>query len=263
MTDQQENIVNYEIMGDKGPAVLLIHGLFGDLDNLKRLGRDLEDDFKVIVMDCRNHGDSFHSDQMSYAAMAKDVEALLDHLNLAKVSIVGHSMGGKLAMEFALAHADRVQALVIADVAPVAYDARHRHILDALENIDLSQVQSRQDADKQLAQAIDERGVRQFLLKNLQRENDAYQWRLNLPVIDSCYEDISGSVREGNYDGPVLFVKGGDSNYLTEAHRDAVSSRFNDVDIKIIEGTGHWLHAEKPRIFNRLVRSFLEQHSRT
>ncbi len=263
MTDQQENIVNHEIMGDKGPAVLLIHGLFGDLDNLKRLGRDLEEDHKVIVMDCRNHGDSFHSDRMNYAAMAADVEALLDHLGIDTVSIVGHSMGGKLAMEFALTHPNRVQALIVADVAPAAYDARHRHILDALENIDLSQVQTRQDADKLLAKAIDERGVRQFLLKNLKREDEQYQWRLNLPVIDSCYEEISGGVREGSYDGPVLFIKGGDSNYLTEEHRDAVSSRFSDVDIKIIEGTGHWLHAEKPRIFNRLARSFLEQHSRT
>ncbi|RUO62156.1 alpha/beta fold hydrolase [Pseudidiomarina insulisalsae] len=263
MTDQQESIVNYEVMGNKGPAVLLIHGLFGDLDNLKRLARDLEEDHRVIVMDCRNHGDSFHSEKMNYQVMAEDVAQLLAHLKLKKVSIVGHSMGGKLAMEFALSHPEQVHVLVVADVAPVAYDARHRHILDALESIDLSKVKSRQDADQQLAQAVDDRGVRQFLLKNLQRVDDSYQWRLNLPVIDACYDEISGAVRKGSFDGPVLFIKGGDSNYLTEAHRQAVTSRFNNVDIKIIEGTGHWLHAEKPRIFNRLVRAFLEQHSRT
>ncbi|MFC0445074.1 alpha/beta fold hydrolase [Pseudidiomarina halophila] len=263
MADAEQNLVNYEIMGKKGPAVLLIHGLFGDLDNLKRLARDLESDHRVILMDCRNHGDSFHSTTMTYAAMAEDVKRLLDKLEIKSVSLVGHSMGGKLAMEFTLTYPDYVQSLIVADVAPVAYDARHRHILDALEALDLSSINNRKDADAELAKNIDERGVRQFLLKNLQPEDDGYHWRLNLPVIDRCYEEISAGVREGHYDGPVLFIKGGDSNYLTEEHRDAVTSRFSDVEIKIIEGTGHWLHAEKPRIFNRLARGFLEQHSRT
>ncbi len=258
MSDPQQSIVNHEIMGSKGPTVLLIHGLFGDLDNLKRLGRDLADDHRVVVMDCRNHGDSFHSDSMNYAAMAEDVKHLLDHLEIDQASLVGHSMGGKLAMEFALIYPDRVKKLIVADVAPVAYDARHRHILDALEAMDMTTIQSRSDADKALAAAIDERGVRQFLLKNLKRDNDHYQWRLNLAVIDQCYEEISGGVREGAFSGPVLFIKGGNSNYLTEAHRDAVNARFENVDIKIIEGTGHWLHAEKPRVFNRLARGFLE-----
>ncbi|MDN7135427.1 alpha/beta fold hydrolase [Pseudidiomarina terrestris] len=263
MSDAQQNLVNYEIMGSKGPTVLLIHGLFGDLDNLKRLGRELESDYRVVAMDCRNHGDSFHSETMTYAAMADDVKRLVDELGLQKISLVGHSMGGKLAMEFALTYPDLVQSLIVADVAPVAYDARHRHILDVLEAIELEQVSNRKEADAQLAEHIDDRGVRQFLLKNLQRENEQYQWRLNLPVIDRCYSEISAGVRDGEFAGPVLFIKGGDSNYLTEAHRDAVTARFSDVDIKIIEGTGHWLHAEKPRIFNRLVRAFLEQHSRT
>ncbi|MGQ4275687.1 alpha/beta fold hydrolase [Pseudidiomarina sp. E22-M8] len=263
MSDAEQNLVNYEIMGKKGPTVLLIHGLFGDLDNLKRLARDLETDHRVILIDCRNHGDSFHSETMTYAAMAEDVKRLLDTLKVKKLSLVGHSMGGKLAMEFTLTYPDYVQSLIIADVAPVKYDARHRETLDALEAVDLTNVGNRKDADIQLAEYIETRGVRQFLLKNLQPEHDGYQWRLNLPVIDRCYHEISAGVREGQYDGPVLFIKGGDSNYLTEAHRDAVTSRFSEVDIKIIEGTGHWLHAEKPRIFNRLARGFLEQHSRT
>ncbi|RUO72649.1 alpha/beta hydrolase [Pseudidiomarina sediminum] len=263
MTAQQTNLVNYEEMSNQGPAVLLIHGLFGDLDNLKGLARDLVDDYRVIVMDCRNHGDSFHSDSMSYAAMANDVIQLLDHLKLNEVHLVGHSMGGKLAMEVALTAPKRVTSLVVADVAPVAYDARHHHILDALQELDLSTVKQRKDADQQLAKAIDTAGVRQFLLKNLKRVDDSYVWRLNLNVLDRCYPEIAGAVREGHYPGPVLFIKGGDSDYLTRDHQSAVTARFSQTDIKIIEGTGHWLHAEKPRIFNRLVKTFLEQHSRT
>lgn len=256
-------LLNYETAGS-GEPVLLIHGLFGDLDNLKGLGRDLQQDFQIIMIDVRNHGDSFHSDTMNYADMADDVARVLDHLELNQVHIVGHSMGGKLAMEFALANPDRVISLIVADIAPVAYDTRHRNILDALEALDLSKVSSRKDADQLLAKHIDGHNVRQFLLKNLERrEDNSYEWRLNLPVIDGCYGELSDAVREGTYDGPVLFIKGGDSDYLTQEYEEAIRARFSNVDLKVIEGAGHWLHAEKPRIFNRTARSFLEQHSRT
>lgn len=255
-------ILNYEVLGSGEPVVLL-HGLFGDLDNLKTLGRDLSDHYQVILIDARNHGDSFHSDHMNYADMADDLARTLDHLNIEAAHIVGHSMGGKLAMEFALSYPDRAQSIIAADISPVAYDPKHRHILDALKAIDLRKVGNRADADKQLAQHIETRGVRQFLLKNLRRDDNGYQWRINLETLDSCYAEISGAVREGHYDGPILFIKGGDSNYLMNEHADAIKRRFSDIEIKIIEGTGHWLHAEKPRIFNRLARAFLDNHSRT
>ncbi|RWU11557.1 alpha/beta fold hydrolase [Pseudidiomarina gelatinasegens] len=255
-------ILNYEVLGSGEPVVLL-HGLFGDLDNLKGLGRDLSADFQVILVDARNHGDSFHSDHMNYADMAADLAATLDALNIESAHIVGHSMGGKIAMEFALTYPKRARSVIAADISPVAYDPKHRHILDALKAIDLSTVSNRADADKQLAQHIDTRGVRQFLLKNLSREDGHYTWRINLDTLNSCYEEISGAVRQGSYDGPILFIKGGDSDYLATAHTDEIKGRFNNVEVKIIEGTGHWLHAEKPRIFNRLARAFIENHSRT
>ncbi|WP_417656754.1 alpha/beta fold hydrolase [Pseudidiomarina aestuarii] len=254
-------LLNYERFGSGAPVVL-IHGLFGDLDNLKRLGRELESNFELIAIDVRNHGDSFHSDTMSYEAMADDLATLLDDLNIDRTHIVGHSMGGKVAMEFALRHPQRVISLVAADVAPVAYDPKHRHILDALEQLDLTQVENRKDADKLLQKAIDTHGVRQFLLKNLKHADHGYEWRLNLPALDDNYAAISGAVCEGQFDGPILFIKGGDSDYLKPEHESAIRDRFTQVDVKIIEGTSHWLHAEKPRIFNRLVREFLEQQSR-
>ncbi|HET8816849.1 MAG TPA: alpha/beta fold hydrolase [Pseudidiomarina sp.] len=255
-------LLNYERFGS-GVPVVLIHGLFGDLDNLKRLGRELESDFELIAIDVRNHGESFHSDLMSYETMADDLATLLDEIGVDKTHVVGHSMGGKIAMEFALRYPQRVISVVAADVAPVAYDPKHRHILDALEQLDLTQVKTRKDADKQLQKAIDTHGIRQFLLKSLKHTSSGYEWRLNLPALDAQYPDISGAVCEGQFDGPILFIKGGDSDYIKPEHETEIRDRFSQVDVKIIEGTGHWLHAEKPRIFNRLVREFLEQQSRT
>ena len=259
---RNSQILNYEVMGDGEPVVLL-HGLFGDLDNLKNLGRDLAEDFQVILVDARNHGDSFHSEHMTYDDMARDLANTLDQLEIESAHLVGHSMGGKIAMEFALSYPQRARSVIAADIAPVAYDARHRHILDALKAIDLTQVKSRADADKQLAEHIETRGVRQFLLKNLRRDGDSYQWRINLTTLDNCYSEITGGIKKAQYEGPILFIKGGDSDYLTNSHADEIKARFSQVEIKIIEGTGHWLHAEKPRVFNRLARAFIENHSRT
>lgn len=254
--------LNYEQRG-KGPTVVLIHGLFGDADNLNSLARSLPDDYATLRVDLRNHGESFHADTMSYAEMAEDVIDLLDHLNIKKAFFVGHSMGGKVAMQIALTHEDRVHAAIFADIAPVAYDPRHTEILEALEKVDLSQVQNRSDADKQLADTIPVRGVRQFLLKNLRRQDEGYAWRLNLPAIHANYDEITGFNASGNYQGPVLFIKGSESNYLLAAHQAQVEARFPNAQIKVIDGAGHWLHAEKPRIFNRLVERFLVANTRS
>ncbi|MEX1220629.1 MAG: alpha/beta fold hydrolase [Idiomarina sp.] len=256
------NLLNYEKRGS-GPTVVLIHGLFGDADNLNNLARSLEDDFTTLAIDVRNHGDSFHTDSMDYDSMAADVIAVIDHLKIKQVFLVGHSMGGKIAMQIAIDHPDRVHAAVFADIAPVAYDARHREILNALKNLDLSKVNSRGDADKQLAQSIETRGVRQFLLKNLRRKDGAYQWRLNLAVIDANYQTLTGAIGEGSYAGPVLFIKGGESDYILKEHRQAINEQFPNAEAKIMDGAGHWLHAEKPRIFNRLVKRFLDANTRS
>lgn len=256
------DLLNYEKRGS-GPVVVLIHGLFGDADNLNNLARSLEDEFTTLAVDVRNHGESFHTDSMDYDSMAADVIAVLDHLKIKQAFLVGHSMGGKIAMQIAIDHPDRVHAAVFADIAPVAYDDRHRDILDALEKLDLSKVESRGDADKQLAQSIETRGVRQFLLKNLRRKNEAYQWRLNLSGIDANYKTITGSIGDGCYEGPVLFIKGTESDYILKEHQQAINKQFPNAEAKIMEGAGHWLHAEKPRIFNRLVKRFLTANTRS
>jgi len=250
--------LEYQTLGDaQKPAVVLIHGLFGDKDNLKSLARDLQDDYYCIMVDARNHGDSPHCAEMTYNLMAADVLTTVDALDVQQFAVVGHSMGGKIAMQLAMDNPNRVTRAVFADIAPADYDGTHDDILTALQQVDLQQISSRSDADKQLAKSISTQGVRQFLLKNLRKTDAGYEWRLNINGLIDQYSGIAGNVTDGQYDGPVLFIKGGDSNYLTEAHRDAITQRFSDVDVKVIEGTGHWLHAEKPRIFNRLVADFL------
>ncbi|WP_369742394.1 alpha/beta fold hydrolase [Pseudidiomarina sp. PP-1MA] len=262
-------ILNFEQLGPSPDAakqqapVVLLHGLFGDLDNLKSLARELAEHYPVLLVDAPNHGDSPEFAKMDYASMAAALAATLDHLQLHQIHVVGHSMGGKIAMEFALTYPDRTLSVIAADISPVAYDPRHRHILEALTSVDLDAVTNRQDADRQLAKSIDSRGVRQFLLKNLRHTDTGYQWRLPLERLDTCYDAISGAVRDGHYEGPILFIKGGDSDYLLAQHEDEIRSRFSNIEMKIIEGTGHWLHAEKPRIFNRLALAFIQQHSRT
>jgi len=251
--------LEYQTLGDdSNTAVIIIHGLFGDKDNLKSLARDLQDDFFCVMVDARNHGDSPHCQSMTYSEMAADVIATCDQLKLDKFHVVGHSMGGKIAMQVAMDYSERVISAVFADIAPAAYDGTHDDILTALTELDLGQISSRKEADQQLQESIKTAGVRQFLLKNLQKTDEGYQWRLNLNALVDNYQSLSGTVTEGHYSGPVLFIKGGDSNYLRETHRDAITERFNDVEVKVIESTGHWLHAEKPRSFNRLVRQFLE-----
>lgn len=256
--------LNYERQGDSskgGDPIILIHGLFGDLDNLKSISRSLADQYTVVNLDVRNHGQSPHCDSMDYADMASDVIAIADKEGFDRFHLLGHSMGGKIAMEIALRHPTRVRSLIVADIAPVAYDARHSSILDALCKIDTDTLKSRQDADQTLAETIETKGVRQFLLKNLRKDGDRWFWRFNLDGLRKNYESLIGApTSDGQYNGPVLFIRGELSDYVTREHRDAIASRFPRAQPKTIEGTGHWLHAEKPSEFNQVVSDFLEQH---
>lgn len=252
--------LNYERQGE-GDPIILIHGLFGDLDNLKSISRTLTDSYTVVNLDVRNHGLSPHCDEMNYADMATDVVAIADAEGFDSFHLLGHSMGGKIAMEIALRHPSRVRSLIVADIAPVAYDARHSSIIDALSSIDVERLESRAQADAQLAESIETKGVRQFLLKNLRKDGDNWFWRFNLAALRDNYETLIGApTSDGQYTGPVIFIRGENSDYVTEAHTDAIAARFPRAKPKTIMDTGHWLHAEKPTEFNQLVSDFLEQH---
>ncbi|PPA29855.1 alpha/beta hydrolase [Aeromonas jandaei] len=250
--------MNFKEQG-QGPAVILIHGLFGSLDNLGLLARALGEHYRVISVDLRNHGVSFRSDDMSYPAQAADILALMDHLGLDQAAIVGHSMGGKVGMQLAKLAPARVSRLVVADMAPVAYPhSRHQNVFAGLNATLATLPQSRSDAERILAEHIEIAGVRQFLLKSFAKGEDGWQWRFNVPALEENYANIMGWPEDERcFEGPVLFIKGGDSDYMQPQYSEAALAQFPAAKVRVIAGTGHWLHAEKPMLFNKLVVDFL------
>ncbi|MGY6037689.1 alpha/beta fold hydrolase [Aeromonas sp. AE23HZ002T15] len=250
--------MNFKEQG-QGAPIVLIHGLFGSLDNLGLLARPLSEQFRVISIDLRNHGASFHSGEMTYPQQAADVLALLDHLGLAQVVIVGHSMGGKVAMQLAKQAPERVSKLVVADIAPVAYPhARHKNVFAGLNATLANPPQSRSEAEATLARHIEIPGVRQFLLKSFAKNDAGWGWRFNVPALEHNYANIMGwPDAQSRFEGPTLFIKGGDSDYVLPEYTQTVMAQFPAAKARVIAGTGHWLHAEKPVLFNKLVVDFL------
>ncbi|MBU1554039.1 MAG: alpha/beta fold hydrolase [Gammaproteobacteria bacterium] len=251
------NHISGQAVAGQAPVVL-IHGLFGSFENLGVIERSLSEQFQVVNIDVRNHGRSDHSDEMNYPLMADDLAQTLDNLGIDTAVLLGHSMGGKLAMAFALKQPQRVSKLILADIAPVTYPARHNNIFAGLNAVKLDAITSRNEADTQLAQHIDEAGVRQFLLKSLIKQEDKFSWRFNLAALQANYQQLIGApLVKGCYAGPVLFIKGGDSDYILPEHKAQIMQLFPKAQAKVIQGTGHWLHAEKPAAFTKLVKDFL------
>ncbi|MFM5482182.1 alpha/beta fold hydrolase [Aeromonas veronii] len=250
--------MNFKEQG-QGPAVILIHGLFGSLDNLGLLARALCEQYRVISVDLRNHGASFHGSEMSYPAQAADILTLMDRLNIADATLIGHSMGGKVAMQVAKLAPARVSRLVVADMAPVAYPhSRHQNVFAGLNATLHTPPQSRSEAEAILAEHVEIAGVRQFLLKSFAKGESGWGWRFNVPALERNYANIMGwPDPQSRFEGPALFIKGGDSDYMLPAHTETVMAQFPAAKARVIAGTGHWLHAEKPVLFNKLVVDFL------
>ena len=262
MTLKSPSLVNYPLLNFKqqgsGEHLILIHGLFGSLENLNMVAKVLANNYCVTSVDVRNHGQSFHENDMAYGSLAQDIVNLLEHLAIDQAYVLGHSMGGKIAMELALSFPKRVKKLIIADIAPVNYPPHHTKIIEGLKMINLSQVNKRGDADKQLAPYVDNVAVRQFLLRNLVNINNQYSFKCSLEFIDRCYTQImEGYQGNAQFTKPTLFIKGGDSDYIQPAHKPIISKILPLSSVKIIQGTGHWLHAEKTTAFNKIVSDFL------
>lgn len=250
-------MLNFKESG-RGEPVVLIHGLFGNLDNLAACGRHLEaQGYRVIRVDLSCHGESPTQAQMSYHSMAADLIQLLDHLAITEFRVVGHSMGGKVAMMLALLHPERVSQLVVADIAPVSYDSHHTQVFKGLDTLWEQKPASRAEADQLLSHSVADQGVRQFLLKNLKWTAGSLHWRLRYPEVKSSYPNIlDWPELEASYSKPTLFLKGALSEYITESSRPAIGQYFPKAKAHIIADTGHWLHAEKPEPFNRAVARF-------
>jgi len=239
-------------------AVILIHGLFGSLSNLANTAKALSCDFNTYQLDLRNHGASPHSSRMGYPDMAADIIKFMDNHAISQANLLGHSMGGKVAMQLALTYPERVDKLIVADIAPVTYPRHPNPALEGLQLLAQSSLQSRKQADALLAQHVSEAPVRAFLLKNLYRTDSGdYKLRLNLPVIVDHYQAFAEALTGTPFMGPTLFLKGNDSAYIQSKHKDDILRLFPNAKMQIITGTGHWLHSEKPDTFNRLVSQFL------
>ena len=236
--------------------LVLLHGLFGSLDNLGVLARELKHDRPLIQLDVRNHGLSPRADDMSYQLMAQDVLETLDGLGITRFQVIGHSMGGKIAMTLTSLAPDRVAGLVVIDIAPVAYPTRHHDdIFAALQAVTDAGITARSDAAALMRQTLKEEGVIQFLLKSFH----AGEWRFNVPVLWQCYDDIIGWQAQAPWPHPALFIRGDQSHYLADEYRDALVAQFPQARAHIIAGAGHWVHAEKPDAVLRAIKRFLAQ----
>lgn len=250
--------LHFEKSGQGEPLVMM-HGMFGSLDNLGAIARLLEDHFTLYRLDLRNHGDSPHADSMSFREMAEDVREFMDSQSLDSAFVFGHSLGGKVGMELACQHPERVKKLVVADIAPVTYPSHHNAILDGLANVHPAQVKSRKQADEQLSEYISEVLVRQFILKSMERtDQGSYRWKLNVPGLLNNYEDLRLAVCENcQFTGATLFLRGEKSNYIAERNKAEITRKFPNSDIVTIEKASHWLHAEQPQRVADAVRAFL------
>ncbi|MEZ4830269.1 MAG: alpha/beta fold hydrolase [Bacteroidia bacterium] len=243
----------------QGPALIILHGLFGSLDNWVTHARSLADDFTVITVDQRNHGRSPHAERWDYPAMAEDLATLMDQSGIYQAHLLGHSMGGKTVMQFASDFPERINRLVVADMAPKAYPPHHNEILSTLNRIDVHTLSSRQEADAQLATGIPETAVRQFLLKSLGRNEDlSFEWKFNLRVISRDYANILAPVKlHAPFPNPTLFVSGSRSAYVQPEDMPEIKEYFPQVIFRTIPNAGHWLHADQPELFIQEVRNFL------
>lgn len=259
-------LLNYQIKqapdndsGNKTEIIFIIHGLFGSLSNLSSLAKELKAASHIVLIDVRNHGRSPQSETMSYPEMAADIFELADHLDIDQFSIVGHSMGGKIAMACALMHPDRVKRLVVADIAPVSYPDKHSEVFNSLLLLNLKKIKNRLQANEQLSRYIDSPDVRQFLLKSLQKKNNEFEFAFNLRALAQNYDYIRGwPFDDKRFEKPVLFIKGGSSDYILPEYQKRIMTQFPKAQPKIIANTGHWLHAEKAKTFNRLVTEFFK-----
>lgn len=251
--------LHFQELGE-GKPIIILHGLFGSSDNWLTIGKKLADKYKVYLLDQRNHGDSPHADTHNYKEMSADLKQFIEDHKIDKPHIIGHSMGGKTAMYFAVKNPDLYDKLVVVDIAPKAYPVHHDTILEGLNSIKLSELESRNDADKALAEFVHEKGVRQFLLKNLTRGEDKnFVWKINLPVIEKNIEDVGKGLEEKlATEKDTLFIGGKNSDYIKSEDHIAILNFFPNSKIEMIEGAGHWIHAEKPEAFLKVLEDFLK-----
>jgi esterase len=250
--------LHFHVSGEGFPFILL-HGFLGSLDNWRATSKRLGSRYQVYSLDLRNHGSSPHSGVMNYPVMARDVCEFMNEQRLPAAFVLGHSMGGKVAMQFATDFPNRVEKLIVVDITPKEYQPMHRPILNALLALDLKTYKSFGEVDTALAAAVREVHVRQFLLKNLTRgKGGQLGWRIHLEAIAENYDDLTTAISpQRKFDHPVCFIRGGRSNYIEESDVSIIREAFPQAKIRTIVNAGHWVHVDAAEEFLRIVTDFL------
>ena len=252
-------MLRFDEFGNAGaePAILIVHGLFGSARNWGAIARRLASDRHVVTVDMRNHGESFRAETNSYEDMAADLAGVVRTVG-GTADVVGHSMGGKAAMQLALTRPELVRRLIVADIAPVSYGHSQSHLTEAMRGLDLTGLTARSEADRRLSATVEDPGVRAFLLQSLDLKSDPPRWRLNLDVLEREMDRITGwPGTVGQFDGPSLFLTGSESDYVRPEHREGIKHLFPAARFAKLREAGHWLHADRPREFEAAVRAFL------
>lgn len=244
-----------------GQPLIILHGLFGQSDNWNTLAkRFAENGFHVFALDQRNHGLSPHSEEWNYEVMAHDLKEFIETHHLKDPVLIGHSMGGKTVMFFELMYPGIARKIIVADIAPRAYEPHHDAVLKALNAVDFSKIKTRKEAEAVMNEYIHDFGTRQFLLKNIywkDNVNNVMDWRFNLRVIDRDYDNIGVEAPDSSSDVDTLFMRGEKSNYITDKDLPDIEQRFPNYKLVTIPGSGHWIHAEKPNEFFEEVMKFI------
>ncbi|MFC5409077.1 alpha/beta fold hydrolase [Larkinella bovis] len=251
----------YRQTGETGTPIIILHGIFGSSDNWLTVSKSIaEHNHRVFLVDQRNHGRSPRSEVLDYDSMAADLQEFITDHGLESPIVVGHSMGGKTVMQFAMDYPGQFSRLVVVDIAPKFYPIHHAELIRGLKAIDLATLKSRNEADEILSRYEPLTYVRQFLLKNLYRtEEGRFDWRLNLPVIEQELHGIGGELRNVRIvTEPTLFIRGGDSRYIREEDQAEIKRLFPNSTLETIEGAGHWVQAEKPAEFVDVLMRFLK-----
>lgn len=250
--------LHYQTNG-QGQPLLLLHGLFGAGNNWGTIAKHFAQQFQVISVDLRNHGNSPHSDKHTYPLMAADIAELCDALHLGSIHLVGHSMGGKVAMQFAAQYPELIDNLVVVDMAMRAYDDAHTHLMQAMLDVDLTTLRSRSEVDAALSKAIPDVQVRQFLLMNLIKSGEQLTWRIPLKALKANYPAMQQAVFEtALYAKPCLFIRGAHSDYVQTSDMAELKAHFPAAEFADLP-TGHWVHAEQPQAFIEVLERFLKQ----
>lgn len=252
--------LNFKVFGE-GKPLLILHGLFGSLDNWQTIAKHTASlGFKTYIIDQRNHGKSPHVASHTYTDMANDLNDFMIQEKIEKGYLVGHSMGGKAVMQFAALYPEKIEKLVVVDIGPKYYPPHHQEVLHALHSFDFSKVNDRKSAEEEMSLYIKEEGVKQFLLKNLERKSATeFQWKMNLSLLSKDIENIGAEITLPKpFETKTLFIAGANSSYVLKEDREGIKKQFPTAQVVYIANAGHWIHAEQPENFTAILLNFLQ-----